>query len=462
MGLKDFFRKAAPTAQPENSQPESAVADALRAQFVSNSAVWNPTDPQTLVAHAYERNPYVHTAINLVAEGVAELPFTLFEVKGKKAKAVKQVRKQLFSDLSPTAYYAAKASGDLSEAPENSPAAMVLGKPNPEQDFSALVQDILTWWLISGDAFLEKARSTRGTIGALYVHRPERVKYVPGVPPQWEFRIGADVRRFPAADIAHWRRFSGSHDIYGCSPLKAASRSVDLINAAQAWQVSTLQNGARPSGILEIQPPPAATTGDGTLTKWVRRVQGLLGPKNAGKPFVLETPHGSMTKWTQTAYAPADLDWLGGVRLSAAQVAMVYRVPPIMLGDTESSTYSNMQEARKGLYQDAIFPTSLRFCKWFTAHVLSEFAPNLVLLPDFDNVQAAQEDKAKQAEWTVKVFTSGLIRRNEGRSVLGWAADPVLGELYADQIKGLNQQQAKHLDLYQAPACCEGHHDPKS
>lgn len=430
MGLLDFFRPK--VAQPDQRKA-SAFAAAIAAQHAAGQAIWTPESYESLVRRSFRINPYVFTAISLLSQGAASVPWTLSRVGGTGA-LVEVSKHQLLS---------------------------LLARPNPQQGWAAVAEAWAAFYLLSGNGYLEQvAASPERPPVELWVARSDRMAAVPaanGEITSWEYRVGGGVRRVEAESVIHLRSFNPLDDWYGMPPIVAALRSSDAIVSAQEWHAATFQNSARPSGILKLRAGVSAP--QSALDALVTQVRSWIGAKNTGKPAVLAVPDGGDVEWQQAALDAKELDFLGGVALSARQVGMVFRVPSVLLGDVEAQTFANYAQARAALWEEGIIPLLERMAAEMNRALCPRFGDGLVLRPNLDSVGALQAGQEAKAKWVGELFSRGLLTQNEGRTALGWDEAPE-GARYAYEIEGLKRDLAPKTPDAKG-TCCEGPPGPK-
>jgi phage portal protein BeeE len=76
-----------------------------------------------------------------------------------------------------------------------------------------------------------------------------------GWPTAYDYTAGGRTLRLsqqpaPIPRVLHMALFDPLDDHYGMAPLSAAQQSLDIHNAAAAWNKALLDNAARPSGAL--------------------------------------------------------------------------------------------------------------------------------------------------------------------------------------------------------------------
>jgi hypothetical protein len=89
----------------------------------------------------------------------------------------------------------------------------------------------------------------------------------------------------------------------------------------------------------------------------------------------------------------------------------------------DASTYSNYGQAKRSFYEDTVSPLWAMLDAVFTRALLRDekllTQPGLQCWHDTDNVPALQEDADAKVERANKLFSGGLIMRNEARDLAG-------------------------------------------
>ena len=135
------------------------------------------------------------------------------------------------------------------------------------------------------------------------------------------------------------------------------------------------------------------------------------GVNNAGE--IMVTNHNF--KWLEMGLPAADLALIEQYNLSIKDLASVYKVPSILLNDTQASTFNNYREAKKYLYLQAVFPklVALRdeLNRWLTPTYGSQYYIDF----DFLSVPELQEDMEKVVR---QLSLSWWLTPNEKRAVM--------------------------------------------
>ncbi|BER92696.1 phage portal protein [Atrimonas thermophila] len=368
---------------------QSRTFSAIVAQFLGQP-IWSPKNYASFAREGYCSNVYVYTCIRMIANACAGIDWYLYRRRGNEIQEV-----------------------------TNHPFNALLQKVNPQQSWSEFIQSVVSYLMIAGNAYVEVISPRKGIVTELYVLRPDRVKILPGdsINPVrgYKYTVGGKEVTFSSEEILHLKFFNPYNDYYGLSPIEAIARVIDQNNESRAWNVALLQNSARPSGALVAN----NLLSEQEFERLREQIKELYsGSKNAGKPLLLE---GGLD-WKPMGYSPAEMEWLEGIKLTAREIAIAFGIPPQMLGDRESSTYSNYQEARKAFYTETVLPLLDWLRGEFNAFLPAKFSNSEGLFLDYDrdDIEALQEDRGELWKNVIEAVKSGILSPNEARELLGY------------------------------------------
>lgn len=158
------------------------------------------------------------------------------------------------------------------------------------------------------------------------------------------------------------------NEFAGMSPIQAAELVIKTSNAGNRWNEAVMRNSGRIEGIVSVDASTMTPTQADEQRAKFQAIYG--GASNVGKTLFLSR----FAKYTKLANTPQELDWKGSEAILARKICNVLRVPSQLLGDPETSKYSNYKEARKAMYQDTSLP--------LVEHLVNEL--NWWLVPRFD------------------------------------------------------------------------------
>jgi len=335
---------------------------------------------------AYAKNPVVYRCVRMIAEAAARVPFMVKE-NGQ----------------------------NLSEHPVIS----LLNKPNSHVSGIEIMERVYSYLQTSGNAYIEAA-IVDNQVQALFDLRPDRMKIIAGKdgwPVAYSYNAGGKARRLsqaqqPISKVLHLKLFHPHDDHYGLSPIKAAKTSLEIHNAASAWNKSLLENAARPSGALVYSASSGNLSGDQFERLKSELEQGFAGANNAGRPMVLE---GGLD-WKTIALSPKDMDFMEAKNGAAREIALSFGVPPMLLGIPGDNTYANYAEANRVLWRQSVMPLVRRVAANLGAWLAPAFEGEFEIVPDVSGVEALSEDRA--ALWA-RVSSADFLDASEKRQQVG-------------------------------------------
>src|SRR5690606_6698988 len=127
-------------------EQKASRTGALVALFSEGRARWTPRDYAALAREGYQRNAVAYRCVRTIAEAVADLPLVL---------------------------------SDGARELDTHPLLDLLGKPNPRETRTGLIEKAAGFLLVAGNAYLELV-SVAGSPRELHALRPDRMKLVPG------------------------------------------------------------------------------------------------------------------------------------------------------------------------------------------------------------------------------------------------------------------------------------------
>jgi HK97 family phage portal protein len=352
-------------------------------------ARWTPRDYAGLAREGYVKNAIVYRAVKLVAENVASVTFLLYEGAAER---------------------------------DTHPLLDLFAHPNPRQDGAAFFECVTAHLLLSGNAYIEGV-AVDGAVRELYALRPDRMRVVPGSDgwaQAYDYQAGGRSVRFEQAGavppILHLTQFHPLEDHYGLAPLEAAAVAVDTHNAAARWNKALLDNAARPSGALVYSGPEGALLSESQFERLKRELEDTYqGAANAGRPLLLE---GGLD-WKAMSLSPKDMDFMEAKHNAAREIALVFGVPPMLLGIPGDNTYSNFQEANRVLWRGTVLPLASRIGAALAQWLALAYGAELRIGVDADRIEALSADRA--ALWE-RVTNASFLTLNEKREATGYSA----------------------------------------
>lgn len=137
-----------------------------------------------------------------------------------------------------------------------------------------------------------------------------------------------DGRLIPNDRIVHIKRFPIAGCALGMSPVEKAAAAIGLGLSAERYGLNYFRDSANPSSVLESDLPLDDDQTKRLQKQWV----GSHGGRR--RPAILS----GGVKWRPIAISPNESQFLETRSYQRGEIAMLFRIPPHMIGDTEKST----------------------------------------------------------------------------------------------------------------------------
>lgn len=383
------------------------------------SARWTGQDYGNMATAGYQLNSDVYACISLIAAAGKQVKWWDAGAHSKALTAPAELAKEIGRGADDLLVGGDEKARErhIKLVTNPRPSIELLAKAGGE----SFIEAWLSYILISGNNYIEierKGDAVTGTPSMLYLQRPDRVTAVVRAPggvalqmsesqlvEKWAITAYGQRRDVPQANITHSKLFNPTDDIYGMAPLQAALLRVDAENEGLTLMKRMLQRGFAPGWIEAREDSQWADTQVAQLKERIKH------SKTAGEELFLEN-----AKWHQMGFAPVDSGITDQQILSKRDIASVFHVPSQLIGDAQTQTYSNYQEARRALYMEAVIPLLQQFRGDWNRTIGRALNSPLDFDKDsFDAITAARQEATDRV---VKLFTSGLITQAEGRSDL--------------------------------------------
>ena len=228
-----------------------------------------------------------------------------------------------------------------------------LENPNPEQTGVAYRESIISYLLIAGNSYQYVIRKGKqGPPDECWVMEPDKMQALPH--PQrgiigWKYDDFDDKVTIDPANIGHVKFWNPTNPIYGQSPIEVAAILIDQQTAARKWNLALMQNAAK-SGGTWIAPTVLSPNDYSKTLEKLREI--YAGFANAGKTQLLD---GNL-QWINQGMKPIEVDWLSAQQFNGGAIANILDMAPQLIGNTASTTYDNMDQAKAASYTEGVFP----------------------------------------------------------------------------------------------------------
>ena len=207
--------------------------------------------------------------------------------------------------------------------------------------------------------------------------------------------------------ILHLRTF-GMDPHIGLSPIKQCREAIGLALSMEAHAAKLFGNGARPSGILELDSllGPAAK-----VNLRVALEEAHAGAAKSGRTMILERG----LRFKPIQFSSVDLQFLELRRHQIAEIARVFRIPLHMVQELERTTHHNAEEMGRQFLTFTLLPW---LKMWEGAVSLSCLTPaeRQDHYAEFLADDLARAELAARFDAYSKAVTNGLLSPNEVRA----------------------------------------------
>ena len=385
-----------PFNSDEIKQEGYDVSSAIPIGFGQNTFQSQDIDPESFARQSYNSDAIVYACLRELAVAVTEPNY----------------RVMTDTTTEPT------------EAPQNNPLARMLQRPNDQQDFYELLEDLITQLYISGNVYLYKIRNQAGRMIGMRLLRPDRISIksdaVKGVE-YYNYRLDGPEYTIPAADISHMKFPNMSSDLYGLSPLQPAASVITLDQAQIQFGKTAFQNSGVIGGMLKLS---RRIQNEEQANQIRSRWRSTFGGNNMHRLAILDED----ATYEKVGSTMEELAFPALRDMTESRICMVFGVPPIIVGSVvglDRATYSNYREARQSFFTETMIPLCERLVRFFNKCFEYEYSNAGYLDADFTNVAALIEDQNKLSDRLIAQWNAGLISLNEARS--GLAMDGLSG-----------------------------------
>jgi HK97 family phage portal protein len=408
----------------KNQQKTNEAYNRAIYNYLGESLVWNPENDETFINKGYRYNSTVYSIVNLITKAASTIPFVVYEVQKQNDLArykaltsggfdasvmhkAQQIRKHSLVELDHT---------ELHE---------VLKRPNPAQSYNAWLQEIIAFGKLTGNRYIfgiaPDTGINKGKYKELYVLPSQNMEIHSGgiMEPIKEYTLSYNgTYRIAADDVCHIKDFNpyydgtGSH-LYGMSPLHSGLRVLQANNEAVTTGVKYLQNQTARGVLMSEEGDLSEEQARMLKQKFKEQNQGA---DKAGDLVI--TP--KKLSWINFGLTTSDLSLIEQYNASIKDLCNIYSVPVQLLNNTDASTYNNMKEAKKALYQNAVIPELIKIREELNRWLTPKYGQNLYIDFDFSVIPELQEEMDKVVQ---QMSNAWWITPNEKRAAMSYGAD---------------------------------------
>ena len=426
----DRFKSLITTkSQNTNEQYNRAVYN-----WLGNTIVWNTENDETYINDGYRKNATIYSIINLITKAASTIPFHIYEkVNDNSYKRYKALSAGI-SDPNVMIKAQMLKKHALVEL-EHTELHKLLERPNPAQSYASWITEMIAFGKLTGNRYIYGIGPETGDninkYTELYIMPSQIMEINSGgiMKPVESYTIEYNgTYHIPAEQMCHIKDFNpyfdgtGSH-LYGQSPLKAGLRSMTTNNEAVESGVKFLQNQTARGLLMSDEGDLNEVQAQQLKDKFRKDHQGT---KKAGD--IIITP--KKLSWVNFGLNASDMSLIEQYNASIKDLCNIYNVPVVLLNNTESSTYNNVKEAKKALYQNCVIPELLKIQDELNRWLAPMYGDNICIEYDFSVIPELQEETDKVVDQMSKAW---WLTPNEKRAAMSYAHDednPILDEYY--------------------------------
>ena len=402
--------------------------------YLGNSVLWNPDNDNTYIDEGYRKNATIYSIINIITSAATTIPFHIYKKTNDSNYKRYKAMSSGFTDSS-VLYKANMLKKNALVEVEMPELQKLLERPNPSQSYASWITELIAFGKLTGNRYVygigPDTGSNQGKYTEMYVRPSHIVEIYTGgfmkpvdyyaIEYNGTYRIDPECM-LHIADFNPEYDGTGSH-MYGQSPLKAGFRSMTTNNEAIETGVKYLQNQTSRGVLMSEEGDLNEVQAQQLKDKFRKQHQGS---NNAGD--IIITP--KKLSWVNFGLSTSDLSLIEQYNASIKDLCNIYNVPVQLLNNTESSTYNNMKEAKKALYQNCVIPELQKIQDELNRWLAPKYGENICIEYDFSVIPELQEETDKIVDQMSKAW---WLTPNEKRAAMSYDHDddtPSMNDYY--------------------------------
>lgn len=321
---------------------------------------WGHWDNHKFITEGFMGNADLYSIVNRITSTAAVAPFKVFRVKDQKK--FRYYKAWTGSNATKGSLQRAMLiKNQVFEEDSSHPMNALLERPNHWQGCNEFTQTSIGFKLLTGNRFwfvnkLE-AGANAGKPHGIFNMPPQHMTIVIGdtlwTINRYELNLGR-VQPIPKESIIHSRYWNPNYDmtgshLWGLSPLRAASKTLDRSNKAEERGVTMLDN-AGAAGVL-FEKTASLTTEQAEKMK--RKLnEEVLGLDNSGR---IALANGDMG-YLNFGLTAVEMEILKQEEFSMQRLANIYKAPAGLFLANANATDNNIAAWNKQLLTQAVIP----------------------------------------------------------------------------------------------------------
>lgn len=388
---------------------------------------WQAWNQEKFITDGYLRNADLYAIVNRITSTAALAPFKVFRIKDEK-KLLKY--KNWTGDRSTVAsrFKAMLIKQDVFEEDNAHPLNELIEKPNHLHGCNEFTQLSIGFKLLTGNRFWFvnelDAGANAGKPHSIFNLPPQYMMIYIGQTlwsiAGYELNLGSP-QKIPKEVIIHSRYWNPHYDLtgshlWGLSPLRAASKTLDRSNLAEERGATMLSN-AGANGVMFDKSNFFKSLSTEQVGQMKRKLnEDILGMENAGKVGISQGDLG----YINFGLTAVEMEILKQEEFSMQRLANIYKVPAGLFLANANATDNNIAAWNKQLVTQAVIPclSDLRD-DW--NQIAKKYPEKIYVDYDATVYPELQEDMEKLTKWLKDAY---WMTGNQKRLAMSQDEDP--------------------------------------
>jgi HK97 family phage portal protein len=409
MGVLDIFKR-------KGLNPN---INAQREVQTVNGVLLQPYYGEAYVTEGYMGNSDVYSIVTFLARKAGSIPWYVYKMKpGEKAKTSLERYKQLSKGLHNKGAFERALMERKNAYEENmvtgTPLAKLLERPNPQQAQDQFFQNLFGYRILSGEGNIygNDGNIENGKFVELNVLPTQFLEIYPD-PNDLYGLLGyklmvAQGINIPKGNVCHWKSWNPDFNdvtrshLRGVSPLRSAWKLLRMSNNAADASAKMTQNGGSKGALVpEVinNNVPQMTPEQASMIQ--RAINDRInGTDNKGSIGVMQYPY----NYLNFGLSSVDMELVKTLQMTLHQWCRVFGMP-IVLFDTDTSSYNNYTNGMRDLITNTIAPLCAELRDELNSWLVPRFGENVYIdfdisaLPELQSDMEKMVSQLKQADW---------------------------------------------------------------
>ena len=423
MAILDIFKRKGLNPTPTIQREVQSI----------NGVVLQAYDNRAYVEDGYLGNSDVYAIVTFLARKAGSIPWYVYKMKpGEKSRTSLERYKQLSKGIMNKGAFERAMIERKNAYEENmvtsTPLAKLLERPNPMQAQDQFFQNLFGYRILSGEGNIygNDGAIPNGRFVELNVLPTQFLEIYPDPKDLYgllgyKLMVGQGIN-LPKDQVCHWKSWNPDFNdvtrshLRGVSPLRSAWKLLRMSNnAADASAKMTYNGGAKGALVPEVvnnNVPQMTPEQASTIQRAIN--ERLNGTDNKGSVGILQYPY----NYLNFGLSSVDMELVKTMQLSLHQWCRVFGLP-IVLFDTDTSSYNNYANAMRDLITNTIVPLCCELRDELNAWLVPRFGENVYI--DFD-ISALPELQSDMEKMVQQLKAADWLTFDEKRTAMGYDA----------------------------------------